>query len=45
MYGRDLAEDLRNDLGGSFEDACLALLTPNYEYLADCLYNAIKVCF
>ncbi|XP_054155808.1 annexin-B12-like [Oppia nitens] len=42
MYGRDLADDLKKDLGGMFEDTCLGLLVPNYQYLVDCLYNAIK---
>ncbi|XP_023218157.1 annexin-B12-like [Centruroides sculpturatus] len=42
MYGRDLIEDLRAELGGHFEDVCTALLIPKYEYLAECLYRAVK---
>ncbi|CAG2110744.1 unnamed protein product [Medioppia subpectinata] len=42
MYGRDLEEDLKKDLGGSFEDCCLALLVSQYEYLADCLNNSLQ---
>lgn len=43
MYGRDLVEDLKKDLGGNFEDTCIAMLVPYYEYMADCLYNSVKV--
>uniref|UniRef100_T1J8K7 Annexin n=1 Tax=Strigamia maritima TaxID=126957 RepID=T1J8K7_STRMM len=42
MYGRELSEDLTAELGGNFEDVCLALLNPTSEYLADCLHAAMK---
>lgn len=42
MYGRILTEDLRAELGGHFEDVCLALLAPLSEYIIDCLYYAVK---
>lgn len=42
LYGRDLVEDIKSELGGNFEDLCIALLTPQITYLADCLYEAIK---
>lgn len=38
----ELAEDLKAELGGNFEDVCLALLEYPFEYLADCLYDAMK---
>lgn len=43
MYGRDLMDDLKSDLGGLFEDTCLALLVSTYDYLAKCLYQACQV--
>ena len=43
MYGRDLEEDLKKELGGTFQEVCLALLVPQYEYLADCLHQALQV--
>ncbi|XP_054709323.1 annexin A4-like [Uloborus diversus] len=42
IYGRVLADDIKAELGGHFEDVCLALLTPLAEYLVDCLYYALK---
>nr|XP_042904152.1 annexin A4-like [Parasteatoda tepidariorum] len=42
MYGRILTEDIKAELGGHFEDVCLALLTPLAEYVVDCLYFAVK---
>ncbi|KAG8185424.1 hypothetical protein JTE90_018643 [Oedothorax gibbosus] len=37
-----LKDDIRAELGGHFEDVCIALLTPLAEYIVDCLYFAIK---
>lgn len=41
-HGRDLIEDLQDELSGSFEDLCLALLTPTRLYDANCLRDAMK---
>lgn len=40
---QDLVEDIKSELGGNFEDLCVALLTPQIIFLADCLYEAVKV--
>ncbi|CAL1270978.1 unnamed protein product [Larinioides sclopetarius] len=42
LYGRDLVEDIQSELGGNFEDLCVALLTPQIVFLADCLYDAVQ---
>ncbi|GIY03145.1 annexin A7 [Caerostris darwini] len=42
LYGRDLVEDIQSELGGNFEDLCVALLTPQIVFLADCLYEAVQ---
>ncbi|KAG8178700.1 hypothetical protein JTE90_011626 [Oedothorax gibbosus] len=42
MYGRILTEDIQDELGGHFEDVCIALLTPLAEYVVDCLHSALK---
>ncbi|GIY31015.1 annexin B9 [Caerostris extrusa] len=42
VYGKVLKEDIKAELGGHFEDICLALLTPLAEYIVDCFYFAIK---
>ncbi|XP_055927703.1 annexin-B12-like isoform X1 [Argiope bruennichi] len=42
IYGRVLEEDIKSELGGHFEDVCLALLTPLAEYIVDSFYFAIK---
>ncbi|GFQ90817.1 annexin A3 [Trichonephila clavata] len=42
IYGRILNDDIKAELGGHFEDVCIALLTPLAEYIVDCLYYAIK---
>ncbi|XP_054707652.1 annexin A7-like isoform X2 [Uloborus diversus] len=42
LYGRDLIEDIKAELGGNFEDLCVALLTPQIVFLSECLYEAVK---
>ncbi|XP_035232130.1 annexin A5-like [Stegodyphus dumicola] len=42
IYGRILTDDIKAELGGHFEDVCLALLCPLVEYIVDCLYFAVK---
>ncbi|XP_042895205.1 annexin A7 isoform X1 [Parasteatoda tepidariorum] len=42
LYGRDLVEDIQAELGGNFEDICVALLMPQIAYLADCFYDALQ---
>ncbi|GFT77010.1 annexin A7 [Trichonephila clavipes] len=38
----DLVEDIQSELGGNFEDLCVALLTPQIVFLADCLNDAVQ---
>ncbi|XP_076340282.1 annexin A13-like isoform X2 [Tachypleus tridentatus] len=42
IYKRSLVKELKEELGGLFEDTCLALLKSHTEQQIDCLYNAIK---
>ncbi|GFS29757.1 annexin-B12 [Trichonephila inaurata madagascariensis] len=42
MYGMSLEEDIKAELGGHFEDVCLALLTPVAEFIVECLHAAVK---
>lgn len=42
MFGKDLIDDLKSELGGDFEDVCLALLDPPRVYDAHELHRAIS---
>ncbi|KAL8583598.1 hypothetical protein ACOMHN_028368 [Nucella lapillus] len=41
-YGKDLIEDIKSELGGDFEDLCVALLTPPRLYDARQLNEAVS---
>jgi annexin A7/11 len=42
MYGRDLIDDLKSELGGNFENVTLAMMMTKTEYDAYCLRKAMK---
>lgn len=43
LFGRTLEEDFKDELTGTFEDICVALLLPRYEFEAKTIREATIV--
>lgn len=43
LYGKTLEEDLKDELKGDFEDICVALLLPRFEFEAKEIRKAMQV--
>ncbi len=43
IFHHDLIEDIQAELGGLFEDACVALLKPYTELACDIIYQSLVV--
>ena len=42
-FNRSLKDDFKSELGGAFEDACVALIMPLHELSADIIFRTLTV--